>query len=75
MLRGLIMSRDKVKIRFTNISGNRCVMSVYRSLLGTIYKALRNDDRVFDITIDNPTGVQMRYQEYVHQYGGLVIPE
>lgn len=63
------MSRTKVKIRFININGNKCVMDVYQSLLGTIYKALRDDDRVFDITIKG-----LSYQDYVHQFGGLVIP-
>ncbi len=63
------MTRDKVKIRFYNIGGNKCVMDVYRSLLGTIYKALRDDNRIFDITIDGLT-----YQDYVRLHGGLVIP-
>ena len=68
------MSRDKVKMRFININGNKMVMDVYRSLLGTIYKALRDDNRVFDITIDSLTGVPMSYQNYVNEFGGLVVP-
>jgi len=66
------MSRQKIKIRFININGDKMVMDIYRSLLGTIYKALRDDSRIFDITIGGTS--KMSYQEYVRQYGGLVVP-
>lgn len=62
------MSRQKVKVRFININGNKMVMDVYCSLLGTIYKALRDDNRVFDITVNGLT-----YQEYIRMFGGLVV--
>jgi len=68
----LEMSRQKIKIRFININGDKMVMDIYRSLLGTIYKALRDDSRIFDITIGGTS--KMSYQEYVRQYGGLVVP-
>lgn len=63
------MTRKKAKMRFVNINGCECVMDVYCSLLGTIYKALKEEDRIFDITIEG-----LSYQDYVRQYGGLVIP-
>ena len=63
------MTRQKVKMRFININGNKMVMDVYCSLLGTIYKALRDDNRIFDITVAGLT-----YQEYTRLYGGLVVP-
>lgn len=66
------MSKQKVKIRFISINGDKMVMDVYRSLLGTIYKALRDDNRIFDITVGGTS--KMSYQEYVRQYGGLVVP-
>ena len=67
------MTRHKVKVRFISINGTKMVMGVYRSLLGTIYKALRDDNRVFDISIDSFAGVPMTYQDYVSEFGGLVV--
>ena len=69
------MSRHKVKVRFISINGNKMVMDVYHSLLGTIYKALRDDNRIFNITVDSFAGVPMSYQDYVSEFGGLVVSE
>lgn len=63
------MTKQKVKIRFYNVSGQKCVMDVYKVFLGAIYKALRDDARVYDITIADGYA----YPDYIRQFGGLVI--
>jgi len=62
------MKRTKVKLECKSVGGKRLVMYVYETLLGTIYKALRLDFRVFDITVNG-----VKYKDYVKIHGGEVI--